>query len=73
MCVVSAIFDYGRQRIPMDQWTPDAFDQFKKVVKAAERFDEAAGQPDCEDLAKAAWMREVERRLKALEDKVGSA
>lgn len=68
MCYVSVILDYGRNRIPINQWDRQSFDQFQRVVKEAEVLDATTGQPDCEDPEKAQWMREVEERLRALED-----
>lgn len=84
MCIVSNVFDYGStvpmphvpsypppvqpQPTQGSPWTREAFEDFKKLIKLAEKLDEKLNQPDCEDPEKAAWMREVERRLKALED-----
>lgn len=67
MCVYSAIADYGKT-IPLEQWTPPAWDQFKRVLEEAEDFDVQADQPDCESEEKTAWMKEVEDRLASLED-----
>lgn len=67
MCSVSAIMDYGRTRIQPEQWTRPAWDEFKEIIKRLDALDEKLDQPDCEDPAKAAWMRSIEARLAALE------
>lgn len=66
MCSVSVISEWG-QTIPMQQWTRPAFDQFKEVLDRLDILDAKLSQPDCEDPAKAAWMREVEARLEKIE------
>jgi len=70
MCMVSMIHDYARERVPMDVWTPASFEQFKQILDKLAALDAKLSQPECEDPAKAAWMREVEARLAALEDKI---
>ena len=83
MCAVSALFDYGRtvpmpytvpnttpqppQPPQGSPWTRESFEEFKDILKRLEAWDEKMNQPDCEDPAKAAWMREVEKRLQRLE------
>lgn len=67
MCTVSAIMEYGMYRIPEQQWTPQTWGPFQRLVKQAEEFDKAAGQPDCVDPEKEAWMKRVEERLEKLE------
>lgn len=59
MCTVSAMYDYGRQ-MPYQVWTPPVLDEFMKVVEQAEKFDTAAGEPDCIDPKKAEWLSFVE-------------
>jgi len=60
------VYDYGR-RTPTDQWDRQKFDELKRLIDSAKRYDDLTKQPDCEDPAKAAWMREVEERLRKLE------
>lgn len=67
MCTVSMIYDYGRQRIPDNVWTAPILHEFKGLVKKAEEFDTAAGQPDCVDPEKEAWMKAIEERIEKLE------
>jgi len=64
--MVSAVLDYGKT-IPMQQWTYPAWNQFTEILRRIEELDAKLDQPDCEDPAKAAWMREVEERLRRLE------
>lgn len=66
MCMVSVISNYG-QTVPVHQWTPSSFYDFQEVIRRLEALDKKLDQPHCEDPAKAAWMREVEERLKKLE------
>lgn len=66
MCAVSVILDYGR-RIHIQDWNQQNWRDFQTLKQQAEEFDRKTDQPDCEDPAKAAWMREVEARLAKLE------
>ena len=66
MCAVSVMYDWG-QTVPMQTWTPPAFEQFKEILRRLEALDKKLAQPDCDDPAKAAWMHEVEKRLSVLE------
>lgn len=69
MCAYSMMADYGRQRVPQEIWQPDTWRQFKDVLDAIKRLDDKLGQSDCPDPAKAKWMKEMERRMAALEKK----
>lgn len=69
MCSVSVIQDYMSQRTTPAQWTRPMFNEYKEILRRLDKLDEKLGQPDCEDPAKAAWMREVETRLDKLEAK----
>lgn len=66
MCMVSAVYDYGRT-IPIKQWTPDTWDRFQEILDRIKDLDDKLDQPDCHDPAKAEWMRSVEERLRRLE------
>ena len=68
MCAMSVVMDYGRMRIPPNQWTPESFGDFKEILRRLDALDQKLGQPECHDPAKAAWMREVEERLEKLEN-----
>lgn len=68
MCTVSMIYDAAKQ-IPMQQWTQPAFYDFTQIVEMLKELDRKLGMKDCEDPAKAAWMRSVEERLRQLEPK----
>lgn len=67
MCSVSVMQDYFREGTSPNQWTRPMVNDYKRVIELLEKLDRQTGQPDCEDPAKAAWMREVEARLGALE------
>jgi hypothetical protein len=67
MCSVSVIQQYMHDRTTPNQWTRPMFDEYKEIIRRLDKLDGALGQPDCEDPAKAAWMREVEARLAKLE------
>ena len=66
MCAVSAVYDYFGTK-PISIWDRPTFDEFKEILERLEKIDKKLDQPECEDPAKAAWMREVEERLAALE------
>lgn len=61
MCVVSAIYDYGRQN--HIEWTPEVRNQWLQLVEAARVFDHVAGQPDCEDPEKAKFLQAIEQQV----------
>jgi hypothetical protein len=68
MCMVSVVSDYGMTITP-NTWTRDTFSEYQEILKRIGDLDAKLGQPDCVDPAKEAWMREVERRLSALEER----
>lgn len=68
MCMVSVIQDYARERVKPIQWTKESLDEFKSILRQVEELDKKLNQPDCDDLRKAEWMKEVEERLEALEN-----
>jgi len=43
-------------------------DELKKLVEAAREYDAATGQPDCEDPAKAEFMRRLEDLIDEFHD-----
>lgn len=68
MCVVSMVYDYGRNSMPPNyDWTRTALDKFKHLVRTAEDLDRETGQADCEDPKKSAWLKDIEDRLARLE------
>lgn len=67
MCSVSVVYDYFRQHTNPEQWDHYSFDLLKQVIDKLNILDDKLDQHDCEDPAKAAWMREVEERLAKLE------
>lgn len=67
MCSVSVVHDYMRTHVPQTQWTRDTFNEYQEIIRRLDVLDQKLHQPDCEDPAKAAWMREVEARLTELE------
>jgi len=66
MCVYSMVSDYGRNMNP-GNWNPNSFDAFKQLLDEARKFDEAAGEPDCEDPSKAEFLKELEERFADME------
>ncbi len=83
MCVVSMILDHGKDRWPLpdltipepiinppDQLpTPEELKEFKELLEKARKWDELVGEPDCELEEKMDWLRELEKRVEALEKK----
>lgn len=67
MCVYSMVLDYGRWRVPQNEWNWENWQKYQELIRKAEEFDKAAKQPDCEDEEKKKWMNEVEERLRKLE------
>jgi len=52
---------------PLQTWTPPIWGEYQEILKRLADLDAKLGQPDCVHPAKEAWMREVEKRLAALE------
>ena len=67
MCATSAIYDYGRQHFPVNQWTRPVFNDFQEIIRRLDKLDAHFNQADCVDPEKAAWTQAVEERLAALE------
>lgn len=81
MCAVSVIFDHYNQptNVPMQPvvwpnalpatlpWTPELFEELKKVIARLDDIDKKLGLEHCEDPKKAKWMKAVERRLRKME------
>jgi len=66
MCSVSVIHDYFQQR-PAIKWDRDTLTEYQEIVRRLDALDKKLGEPPCDDPSKAAWMREVEKRLSLLE------
>lgn len=62
MCAVCAVFDYGKG-LPNTFWSQETMKQYLEMVEAAKKFDEATGQPDCEDPTKKQWLQEVKVQI----------
>jgi hypothetical protein len=67
MCAVSAVHDNYSIGVPLQQWTRPLFNEYQDIIARLDALDKKLGQKECEDPSKAAWMREVEKRLSALE------
>ncbi len=63
MCAVSVIHDYMRERVPVERWTPSAFDLFQEVLGKLGELDVALSDPDCEDPQKAQYLDQIRERL----------
>lgn len=75
MCAVSMTIDYGRRLwpepfAPAPLPPPIDWEAWRRLYKAALKFDRDTKQPDCEDPAKVAWMEAMEKRMKELEEKL---
>lgn len=70
MCVVSNVYDFAKW-IPQESWNNDLYVQFLDLLRKVEEIDRKLNQPDCENPAKAAFLKDVEARLKRLEEKAG--
>ena len=69
MCAVSAISDYGNN-LPIEWWNQKRFLDYQNLIYQARQFDQATGQPDCEDPEKIALLKRIEDRLVAIENKL---
>ena len=49
----------------------EMLEKFMKLVEAAKVFDAVAKEPDCEDPAKADFIKQVEDRLQRIEKAIG--
>ena len=70
MCAVSYVMDQGSQ-YPPGLWTIPKIQVFEDLLKAAEKYDEVTGQPDCVDPQKAVFEQElakIKARLVRLEE-----
>ena len=67
MCTVSALVQYGMERISDDQWNYQSYQIFYELIKKAEEFDRISGQPDCLDPVKDDWMKRINERLECIE------
>lgn len=47
------------------------WEAFKKLLDKAKELDIVAAQPDCEDPEKVKWLKEMDHRMKAIEEKLG--
>jgi hypothetical protein len=66
MCVVSVLSGWGQIQ-PEKMWNTDSWKTFQELINVGEKFDKVAGQPDCIDPEKDAWMKRIEERITALE------
>lgn len=66
MCMVSAIFESGRQ-IDYSLWSRPTLQEFLDLVEKVKELDRKLNQKDCEDPQKAIWIQEIKDRL----DKLG--
>ena len=73
MCLVSVISDWARTAVPPVQWTRPAFDEYQEIIRRLQELDRKLGQPDCEDPAKMQFMKEIDERLRRLEERAGVA
>jgi hypothetical protein len=51
--------EYGRDRIGSDEWTPEKFEAFRKLIEQAKIADVVLNQPHCEDPDKNKWFEAV--------------
>lgn len=67
MCTVSYVGEYGRDRIPANQWNPEWWQSYQELMRKAAEFDKLTNQPDCVDPVKVDWMKKMEERMAELE------
>lgn len=70
MCAVSMITDYYRQQYPQPQLFPlQVYPDLKEVLDRLKAIDTKLGDKDCEQAEKMAWLKAIEDRITALEEK----
>lgn len=69
MCAVSQIHMWAKQNIPLDQWSRITFTEYQDIIRRIQELDDKLNQKECVDPSKAAWMKDVEKRLSKLERK----
>ena len=45
------------------EWTREAWDEYQKLLRQAEKVDQLTGQEECEDPEKGSWMADVEAKI----------
>lgn len=69
MCVVSMIHDWA-SKLPTQTWDPNLLDLYHDLLRRVNEIDAKLGLPNCESPEKAAFLKEIEERVKKLEEKV---
>lgn len=69
MCAISVVTAWGQTMVPVETWTRSNWSEYQEILKRLADLDEKLGMANCEDPAKAAWMKSVEDRLAALEQR----
>lgn len=62
MCAVSQLYAY-MENIPLDYWNRDKWEHFQMLVEDTRVLDEMLNQPDCEEVSKEEWERNVQAFL----------
>lgn len=71
MCLVSMVTDWHQRTYPVTHpyWdVSDNHKKFKEILDAVKELDKRLGQPDCVDPKKDEYIKELEARIKRLED-----
>lgn len=66
MCAVSELHTYMDTRVPRESWTRETFNDYLSIIGSLGKLDRELDQSDCDDSSKAAWMEDVENRLRKL-------
>lgn len=65
MCAVSMVSQHYQMHYPVPTTFPDwQWPHYQELMRKAKLYDEMMKQPDCQDDAKAAWAKELERVMK---------
>lgn len=60
MCVYSMVIDWA-SKLPDEYWNrPRSLEAYNDLIKRAAEYDKQTGQPDCEDPAKAEFLKKLQ-------------
>lgn len=71
MCAVSYVADLGKDWTDTngwDWWKQPNYDDYQELIRKARKWDELTNQPDCVDEEKDKFLKELDARMKKLEE-----
>ena len=68
MCAYSMMADFAQEWIPQRTWTRPMLSEYQQIIDLLKSMDKKLGIPDCGEEEKTEFLKNIEKRLKALED-----